>query len=1122
MPRLQTTIGQLLVNEALPKDLQNYSRTLDKKALTSLLSEVATKHPDRYREISHTLSDVGRRVAYATGGFSFGLKHLRPAAAALKARQQLQTELASLADQDLSDEQMEKKILLAVGRASEGLPKKVYEEALAAGNPLAKQVLSGARGNPMNLSSLISQDFLYTDHRGKVMPLPVLRSYSEGLTPAEYWAGMYGARKGVMDTKFATQDSGFLSKQLNQISHRAVVVDVDGDGEPDTLRGYPTDTDDPDNEGALLAHPAGGYARNTVLTPKILSDLRQQKVSRVLVRSPMVGGTPDGGVYARDVGMREFGRLPTAGENVGLTAAQALSEPLSQAQLSSKHSGGVAGATAGGVSGFQLINQLVQTPKTFKGGAAHSTQDGTVEHISDAPAGGKNVQINGQQHYVGSGFDLRVKPGDKIEAGDILSEGVPDPSVIVQHKGVGEGRRYFVNAFRQAFRDAGIKGHRRNIELLAKGLINHVRLTDEVGDYAPDDVVPYSVLEHSYQPREGGRVMAPVAATNQYLEKPYLHYSIGTKLRPSMLKDFAEFGVKEVAVHPDPPPFEPEMIRGMANMQHDPDWITRMLGSGQKSSLLDSVHRGGYSDEAGTSFVPGLAKTINFGQTGKVRTPQAPPAPQILKAGEDTLSAAAAALRQKIVLAAVSPPIVDDPEFDTSEAGLGATWSGAARRAAPVVGRAVVDTVTGLKPYSQKGTVEPATSTFQKVTDNLPDSGYAPFHPAKTWANVDPSQQQQQVAAIRHAMQQLHRYEQGLGEQKTVLFNEPSLTDLPSAGQYQVPAGLASERSQFHLPNYGPNIETNWASGHQLNPYRGNPQRYVQQYNDIVSQQGDMSAETLVQAIQAMRQAHPEAYAAAQAQAGQAMFNPSDDWKRMPVEERLKTLQGWYGNLDPGSELSVPLEELAKSPTIPEHAQAQLPQYFPDFKPTSPLVRPRAAGNLAPYTAPSGTRMLGTQEAVDANDASQLTAKPHWNDGPGYQPGYGLLPLAQMFNQLAPGASNQLMQAAGPAALPLLLDTGATQQLFRGPQQPAAAPLPPAPAPRPSRPALTQPPAPTPAPPPAAPPPPVPQQPAPAPAPRAPVPRPNQPQQPAPPRQPKSLAPSRSTLPQPDSPVPGG
>jgi hypothetical protein len=73
-----------------------------------------------------------------------------------------------------------------------------------------------------------------------------------------------------------------------------------------------------------------------------------------------------------------------------------------------------------------------------------------------------------------------------------------------------------------------------------------------------------------------------------------------------VVKDLQQFGVEEVTVHDDPPPFEPEMVRGMHNLQHDPDWMTRMYGSGLKGSLLDATHRGAVSDELGTSFVPGL------------------------------------------------------------------------------------------------------------------------------------------------------------------------------------------------------------------------------------------------------------------------------------------------------------------------------------------------------------------------------------------------------------------------------------------------------------------------------------------------------------------------------------
>ena len=99
-------------------------------------------------------------------------------------------------------------------------------------------------GKAMNLASLIASDMLYSDHHDEVIPIPVLRSYSEGLSPEEYWAGTYGARRGIMSTKFATQEAGFLSKQLNQAGHRLVVMGEEPDETPDApLRGMIADTD---------------------------------------------------------------------------------------------------------------------------------------------------------------------------------------------------------------------------------------------------------------------------------------------------------------------------------------------------------------------------------------------------------------------------------------------------------------------------------------------------------------------------------------------------------------------------------------------------------------------------------------------------------------------------------------------------------------------------------------------------------------------------------------------------------------------------------------------------------------------------------------------------------------
>ena len=618
---LKTTLGQLLINEALPPDLRDYDRVLNKKTTSVLATELAQKHPDKYRDVMKRLHDVALDSAYTTNGLSFGLKDIRPTLASQRARQSVGLSLRGiLSDRSLTAEQRKTKILQMAANAQSKLVDDVYNEAVEQDNPLVHQIIGSGVGNKYALNSLIGADMQYVDHRNEPIAIPVLNSYSKGLTPAEYFAAAFGARKGVIDTKTATADAGFYGKQLTQMAHRLLVT-ADDDDDKERLatahdRGLPSDVDDPDNEGGLLSRPVGPYKRNTVLTPKILRDIKQMGIQDILVRSPIVGGPEDGGVYAKDVGYREKGRLPPTGDYVGIAAVQALSEPVSQGQLSSKHSGGVGGANS--ISGFKALNALVQVPKKYPDGATHTQLDGRVQDIRQAPQGGYYVSVGGQDHYVPADRQVSVKKGDELEAGDSLSDGMPNPAEIVKHKGIGEGRRYFTQAMRQVMKNSGMSPHRRNIELLSRGIVNHVRMSDEYGDYVPDDIVPYSVLERNWQSRTGAVTGNPGSLNGHYLEQPVLHYSIGTKIGKNVTTNLQKYGITSVQAHKEPPPFESEMVRGMSNISNDPDWMTRMLGSYQEKGLMNSVQRGLTSDTAGSSYVPALARGETFGTTGAI------------------------------------------------------------------------------------------------------------------------------------------------------------------------------------------------------------------------------------------------------------------------------------------------------------------------------------------------------------------------------------------------------------------------------------------------------------------------------------------------------------------------
>mgnify|MGYP003341109340 CR=1 FL=1 len=382
---LKTTLGQVMLNEALPPELRDYDRVLTKKTMAQLGDTLARKYPDQYRQVMKRLHDIGRDAGYSTNGLSFGLKDIKPTLAVRAAQLKLQADINEiLTDKRLDEKEKNLRLMELSSKTQQDLVEKVYAEAQANDNPLAHQISGSGVGNKFQLNSLIGADMQYLDHRGEPIPIPVTRGYSQGLRPVEYFAGAFGTRKGVIDLKTATADAGFYGKQLTQVAHRLLVTADDDDDDPEQaaereLRGMPSDVDDPDNEGALLARAAGPYKRNTVLTPKILNDLKRAGVKDILVRSPTIGGPADGGVYARDVGYREKGRLPPIGDYVGVAAAQALSEPVTQSQISSKHSGGVGGA--GGIAGFKALNALVQVPKKYPDGASHAQIDGRVQEI---------------------------------------------------------------------------------------------------------------------------------------------------------------------------------------------------------------------------------------------------------------------------------------------------------------------------------------------------------------------------------------------------------------------------------------------------------------------------------------------------------------------------------------------------------------------------------------------------------------------------------------------------------------------------------------------------------------------------------------------------------------------
>ena len=67
----------------------------------------------------------------------------------------------------------------------------------------------------------------------------------------------------------------------------------------------------------------------------------------------------------------------------------------------------------------------------------------------------------------------------------------------------------------------------------------------------PDDVLEYDSLVRGYEPRYGFRMATPKQARGWYLERPVLHYSIGTRVTPRVSKVLEDHGIKQVVAHAD-------------------------------------------------------------------------------------------------------------------------------------------------------------------------------------------------------------------------------------------------------------------------------------------------------------------------------------------------------------------------------------------------------------------------------------------------------------------------------------------------------------------------------------------------------------------------------------------
>lgn len=586
---MATTLGQHLVDSILPAKWRGQG-ALTKGNLNTVLLGVAKEDPHKYPDVVTRLKQLGDEVA-TLDGISVGLDDIAPRVterdAALKPHVTAFHQATTTSD----------KTKALVGGQNAML-------MLARNHPgtMGEMVRAGGRGNAAQLMRAVGAPVFAEDSKGKIIPWLVDKSFSEGLKPADAWVMGGQARVNAVVSNISVVEPGDLAKILVNNMGDQLVTAVDC-GTKNGLAMLPTDSH------IIDRYLAGS---NQLITPQLASSLARQGHD-VIVRSPMTCAAAHG-VCQHCQGLSTSGHIHPIGTNIGMRAAQALAEPLTQFALNAKHGGRIVGIdNVKQLEGNKGVRMLLEIPAAFAHKAMLADRDGSITKIEKAPQGGHNVFVGAGSHYVPPAHSVMVRLGQSVYAGDMLSDGVPKPDEVVQHKGLGEGRRYLVDALANVYKRAGSEVDKRHLETLAKSMLNHVQITHPGPDdaFLRGDIVNYNQFHTALSSSK--KHMSTQDAVGETLADGALHHTAGTIITQPMADQLAKHGVSAVAVTHLGPTATPYMRAASRTPLLNPDWMARLAHRYLKESLLKGIHQGDVSNLHGASPVPAYVAGTEFG-----------------------------------------------------------------------------------------------------------------------------------------------------------------------------------------------------------------------------------------------------------------------------------------------------------------------------------------------------------------------------------------------------------------------------------------------------------------------------------------------------------------------------
>ena len=451
-----TSVGRVMVNEFVPKEIGYINKILSKKSLRDVIAAVIKRCGiPRSAKFLDDVKNLGYRMAFQ-GGLSFNLGDvLIP-----EEKEQIVAEGYKQVDEVMENYQMgfisDKEryqqiidIWTQVNARLTNILMKQMAEANQGFNAIYMMLDSGARGSKDQIRQLAGMRGLMAKPQkagaegGQIIENPILANFKEGLSVLEYFISTHGARKGLADTALKTADAGYLTRRLVDVAHDVIINEEDCG----TLRGLVCTAIKNNDEvvASLGERILGRVSVHDIIDPQTgelivaageeIKDAAADRIDAspiesVEIRSVLTCESKRGvcaKCYGRDLSKS---RMVQKGEAVGVIAAQSIGEPGTQLTLRTFHVGGV----ATNISAVSKLTSKYNGKLEIEELRTVDAEDGTkvvVGRLAEMRIIDDNTGMALMSASIPYGSKLFFNNGDEIKSGDVICEWDPFNAVIV-------------------------------------------------------------------------------------------------------------------------------------------------------------------------------------------------------------------------------------------------------------------------------------------------------------------------------------------------------------------------------------------------------------------------------------------------------------------------------------------------------------------------------------------------------------------------------------------------------------------------------------------------------------------------------------------------------------------